>query len=84
MYRGNDTPKRTEGMMSLKQSDFVAMSCIAAGVVFPFALFGAYTTLQATRSSPVRIRRAHGSTSGSSAFWPWASCYCPSSLPESR
>ena len=33
--------------MSLKQSDFVAMSCIAAGVVFPFALFGAYTTLQA-------------------------------------
>lgn len=33
--------------MSLKESDFVAMSCIAAGVVFPFALFGAYTTLQA-------------------------------------
>ena len=33
--------------MSLKESDFVAMGCIAAGVVFPFALFGAYTTLQA-------------------------------------
>ncbi len=33
--------------MSLKQSDFVAMSCIAAGVVFPFALLGAYNTVQA-------------------------------------
>ncbi len=33
--------------MSLKQSDFVAMSCIAAGVVFPFALLGAYNTMQA-------------------------------------
>lgn len=47
MYGGNDTPERTEGMMSLKQSDFVAMSCIAAGVVFPFALLGAYNTVQA-------------------------------------
>ncbi len=32
--------------MSLKQSDFVAMSCIAAGAVFPFALLGAYSAVQ--------------------------------------
>lgn len=31
----------------MKQSDFVAMSCIAAGVVFPFALLGAYNTVRA-------------------------------------
>jgi hypothetical protein len=34
-------------MMSLKQSDVVAMGSIAAGVVFPFALLGAYNAVQA-------------------------------------
>lgn len=39
--------------MSLKQSDFVAMSCIAAGAVFPFALLGAYNTVQARSAETV-------------------------------
>lgn len=34
----------------MKKSDFVAMSGIAAGVVFPFALLGAYNTVQARRA----------------------------------
>jgi len=37
----------------LKQSDFVAMSCIAAGAVFPFALLGAYNTMQARSAETV-------------------------------